>query len=155
MSARAARPSEVVERTDQHSDVTTTDGGGSSGDWSEILDLSPGRDVEYIVFDGMRIAFDPDSSSPADLPDNAQIKFVVEGVTEEDQRQIGSAVSLREFNSKTDAEQFNEDFEFNLNVPRRRITVEADRHFKIYLDSGTAISWSDSWINFEVGRRTL
>lgn len=134
--------------TDQNADVTTFNNGGNSGTFEEVFDLQTPTGVRYILRDGHRMRLDLDDSGDADLGDQSTIKVIATDSTEEDEIQIGDVRTLRQFNN---ADQYDSDEVFMFDLENEYEFTE-DAHLKLKLDSSTAVSWSDSYIELEIRR---
>lgn len=141
--------------TQNFDDITVSDNGDSAEAFEEILDLTPdSAGIEYVLFDGMKFRLDPDDSGNSDLPDDSELQYVVQGPLEErGNEHTIDEVELQRFNNVAFSDQFDEAnvFRLGISTPDGIITIEEDFHFKLVLRGSTAISWSDSDLNMELG----
>lgn len=155
-----ARGRILPEVTQNFDDVTVSDNGDSNQSFEEVLDLSPdSAGITYVLFDGMKVRFDPDDSGNSDLPDSSEVQFYVQGPQEErGGKFVIREVTVGRFNANSFANQFDQDtvFELGVSTPDGDTTIDIneDEHFKIGIRGATAISWSDSRISFELGEVT-
>jgi len=141
--------SNTITISDQYDHVTFSDTSGNS-QWETFLDLSVPTATVFRLLDGLAVRLDLDATGPSDLPDDAEVRFIVQPPDEEDVTQMGGKESLRRFNN---ADQYNEDEVYRLNL-NQRYRLKEDRHFKMQVKSGTAVSASDSWAEQEIVRQT-
>lgn len=144
-----------VRRSKEHSDVTTTDQGGTGREYEEILDLSPPTDVEYELKDTeLHIVLELQDSSATEISDDANLRWVGQGPLQEDKKVLTREYRYGEF---ANADQRNENekvvFEFVLDRGDLPVTFTEASHLKLEMKHNTDVAWSNSQIEFEVYRR--
>lgn len=158
MSAAGRIERNTITLTDQAGDVTFSDTNGNNQP-ETFFDLTVPTATEYRLLpsrkmpqrdQGLFLRLNLDDSGPSDLPDDAQVRIIVQGPSEEDEQQIGGTISLRQFNN---ADQFDSEEVYRLQMDKE-YRLKEDRHLKIQVISSTAVSASDSWAELEIVRLT-
>lgn len=144
-----------VRRSKEHSDITTSDQGGTDRSYEEILDLSPPTDVEYLLKDHeLVIVLELQDSGGNELTDGAMLRWVGQGPLQEDITVLTREYRYGEF---ANADQRNENeqivFEFVLDPSDFPVTFTEASHLKLEMDHDTDVTWSNSSIEFEIYRK--
>lgn len=157
---RGAREPNTLFVTENHRDVTVSNRGGRPGTPETVLDLQSPTDVEYHFpparqlrgRGGLRIRMQLYDTDGNLLPDDTTIRMIVQSPVEEDENQVGTTRTLRQFNS---VNQYDSDEVFTLDINKRYELTE-DAHFKIQIDSSVAVDWSadQTWVELETIRKS-
>ena len=137
-----------IRITENDNDVTVLNQGGRDGTHETVVDLEPPTDVEYHIHNGLKFLLWLRDSNGNPIEDNAEIILVGQDAIEEDATRLGRAYRYGEFEQ---ANQRDEDEVVSLDLEQRYQFPEAS-HFKIQIDSQTAVDWSQSRFELETIR---
>lgn len=152
--------------SDQNPNVTAS---GTNGNnlYETFFDLEPPTDIKFHVLpiqtlrqrglgeEGqLRLRLFPRDAGGSLLPDDATIRIVGQGPTEESEDQIGYTPQVGEFNNTN---QYDADgvWRFNLGDPSQARHFAEDDHLKFQVNSGTALDAGQTEVAVEMVREKV